>query len=378
MSRTACGSAIAHRLTGRFYRQSARPLSETASISVANDRSPTLLEVCAGSKIGRRYLTGYVSRGRRLWSHLPASFQHFSARSYGRHLNAMVRLQADRQQYFATFFLRNRPELELMRRLADQKPYGSSIDLSVLACSKGAEVYSIAWTLRSARPDLNIRIHAVDISQEIVDFAERGVYSLAWGDRSNPTQAEEAANKNKKDVQWNTQRDQSAWIFERVTSEEMRAIFQIDGDRVEVREWLKEGITWSCGDAADPKLVGALGPRDIVVANRFLCHMRPKAAERCLRNIAQIAKPGGYLFVSGIDLDVRTKLAQELGWAPVKDLIKEVHEGDVSLRQGWPLEYWGLEPFFDSRPDWRIRYASVFQIGGASNLSERRHLAEAS
>src|SRR5262249_30318294 len=78
-------------------------------------------------------------------------------------------------------------------------------------------------------------------------------------------------------------------------------------------------------------------------------------------------KPGGYLFVSGIDLNVRTKVARDLGWKPVPDLIRDIHEGDPSLRQGWPLQYWGLEPFWDDRSDWSIRSASVFQIGEASS-----------
>ena len=113
-------------------------------------------------------------------------------------------------------------------------------------------------------------------------------------------------------------------------------------------------------------MVSVLGPQDMVVANRFLCHMEPVNAERCLRIIARLVKPGGYLFVSGLDLDVRTKVAREMGWKPVTGLIREIHEGDASLRRDWPLEYWGLEPFQDNRPDWRIRYASVFQLGETS------------
>jgi hypothetical protein len=31
---------------------------------------------------------------------------------------------------------------------------------------------------------------------------------------------------------------------------------------------------------------------------------------------------------------------------------------------GWPLEWWGQEPFQAKRQDWRTRYASVFQLGG--------------
>ena len=54
-----------------------------------------------------------------------------------------------------------------------------------------------------------------------------------------------------------------------------------------------------------------------------------EAAEVCMRNIARLVKPGGYLFVSGVDLEVRTRVARSLGWKPVGDLLRETHEGDV-------------------------------------------------
>jgi SAM-dependent methyltransferase len=247
-----------------------------------------------------------------------------------------------------------------MQQLLTQKPYGSTVNISVLACSKGAEVYSILWTIRSARPDLRVCMHAVDISQEILEFAERGVYShgsCVLGARKHP------AGTGRDDVRWNTQRDQSVSIFERMTSGEVEAMFEVEGDLARIRSWLKEGIAWLRGDAADPELVDSLGPQDVVIANRFLCHMDPASAERCLRNIALLVKPGGYLFISGIDLGVRTRVARAMGWRPVTDLIREIHEGDPSLRFGWPLDYWGLEPFCDDRKGWEIRYASVFQIG---------------
>ena len=318
--------------------------------------SDELLLLGVNSRILRRCLGAYLFQSRRIWSHLPASVRLYSpGRAYGRHLHALVLLLAQRGQSHATFFLRNRAELELMRRLLDQKAHGSRVNISVLACSKGAEVYSILWAIRSARPDLKLNTHAVDISQEILEFAERGVYS-----RAKPDVVKGPKITERGDATW---RDQPESIFERMTDEEVAAMFELEGDQARVRSWLKEGITWLRGDAADPKLVEALGPQDMVVANRFLCHMEPERAERCLRNIARFVVPGGYLFVSGIDLDVRTRVAQEMGWKPVTDLMKEIHEGDVSVTRGWPLEYWGLEPFCSDRPDWKLRYASVFQIG---------------
>jgi chemotaxis methyl-accepting protein methylase len=262
-------------------------------------------------------------------------------------------------QSFGTFFLRNRPELELMGRLLSEKSCGSTLHISVLACSKGAEVYSMLWAIRTARPDLKVCMYGVDISEEILAFAERGVYlrNGAGQDKLNDTDMTLGA-----DVEWNTSRDQRSSIFERMTDGEIEAMFDLDGDLARIRPFLKEGITWLRADATDPKLKRILGPQEIVVANRFLCHMKPAAAECSLRAIARLVKPGGYLFVSGVDLAVRAKVANEMRWKPVTDLIREIHEGDSSLRMGWPLEYWGLEPLRDDRRDWKIRYASVFQI----------------
>jgi chemotaxis methyl-accepting protein methylase len=333
------------------------------TFSMATDGSQTFVRR-ANLMILRRCLNAYLFLVKRIWNHLPTFLRSLSlGRVYGRHLHGLVRLLAERKQYFATFFLRNRAELELMHRLLEQKAHGSNLDVSVLACSKGAEVYSVAWTIRSARPDLTLRMHAVDISQEILEFAEKGVYSLSSGLDVTKGANDEGTTTNRRDIAWNTARDQNAPMFERMTDKEVEAMFEIEGDQARVRPWLKEGVIWLRGDAADPELVRLLGPQDMVVANRFLCHMEPAAAERCLRNVARLVEPSGHLFVSGIDLDVRMSLAQEMGWKPVADLIKEIHEGDPSLRQGWPLEYWGLEPFWDDRSDWKFRYASVFQIG---------------
>jgi chemotaxis methyl-accepting protein methylase len=280
----------------------------------------------------------------------------------GKHLHSVVQLQADRKQYFATFFLRNRAELELMRRLVIHKARFSNLNVSVLACSKGAEVYSIAWTLRRARPDLKVKIYAVDISQEILEFAENGIYS----NRNLGPSRVSTCDAIMDDRAVNTCLDQNASIFERMNRDEVESIFEVGRDELRVRSWLKEGITWLRADAGDPQLAGALGPQDIVVANRFLCHMEPAAARRCLISIARLVGPGGYLFVSGIDLDVRTRVAREMGWKPITELMREVHEGDSSIRRGWPLRYWGLEPFYEHRSDWMFRYASVFRIGELS------------
>jgi len=162
-------------------------------------------------------------------------------------------------------------------------------------------------------------------------------------------------------------------LFEAVTAAEMEEMFQTSEEIVKVQPWIKEGIEWHVADVGDEETIRTLGPQDIVVANNFLCHMEPPDAERCLRNIARFTTPQGYLFVGGIDLDVRTKVARVLGWEPLQELLEEIHDGDIYLRRYWPSLYAGLEPLDKTRPDWKIRYAAGFQLGGAAIPSPLLH-----
>ena len=308
--------------------------------------------------IGQRCVDQYLRLGGRAWNRLPKAVRRGTLGvAYGKHLHSLVCRHAERNQSHATFFLRNRPELELLCHLIEHKGRGSALDVSVLACSKGAEVYSIVRAIRSARPDLKFTVHAVDISQEIVNFAECGTYS-----RSSSSSV---ASANGGDATWRDQlfQDRLSSMLERMTEAELEEMFEVVGDKVCVRPWLKEGIIWMQGNANDSGLAGFMGRQDIVVANRFLCHMRPVAAETCLQNVARLTKPGGYLFISGVDLDLKAKIAHKMGWKPVTHMIKEVYEGDISLIEGWPMHYWGAEPFSRDVPDWKTRYATVFEVG---------------
>ena len=301
---------------------------------------PILAKAARFQVLGKSPAGFYLRLNKRIWRCLPSRVRNlYPVRSYGAWLHSLVCLSANRQQYFGTFFLRNRPALELMRRLVQQREHGSTLKIAVLGCSVGAEVYSILWTIRSARPDLKVLLEAVDISKEILSFAEKGIYSP------------------------DTSQFVGASIFDRLSEAEMVEMFDREGDQAKVKSWLREGIRWQLGNAADAKLINILGSQDMVVASNFLCHMARADAEKCLRNIARLVSPSGYLFASGVDLDVRTKVALDLGWEPVRDLIVEIHDGDRSVRADWPWEWWGLEPLNRKRHDWQTRYAAAFRIG---------------
>jgi chemotaxis methyl-accepting protein methylase/quercetin dioxygenase-like cupin family protein len=288
---------------------------------------------------GKSPVNFYLRLNQAIWHKLPPTFTSSApVRAYGDFLNVLARRRRVRAQAFSTFFLRNRPELELIRRLLERKASGETLRVAVLGCSTGPEAYSIAWRIRSARPDLKLILHAADIAKDAVEFAKRGVYRRKTAELTNTD------------------------ICERMTPPEIDELFDKDGDALVVKQWIREGIEWSVGDAGDPALVDALGSHDMVVANNFLCHMEVPDAEACLRNIARLVKPNGYLFVSGVDLEVRGRVATDLDWNPIEDLAEEIHEGDPCMREIWPCHYGALEPLNKKKRDWKTRYAAAFQV----------------
>jgi chemotaxis methyl-accepting protein methylase len=313
----------------------------------------------------------YLGVNRWVWNHLPASYKDYrGTRAYGAHLHRLVQLQSPRTQNIGTFFLRNRPELALLIRLLDRERHGSTINLIILGCSKGAEVYSFSHAIRTARPDLDLRLRALDIDADVLEFARQGIYSLKRpvGGASSGV----AFSTLDQELAARTCAGQTRSVFERMSSDEIAAMFDCDGEQASVKPQFRDGIIWHFGDAGDPNLKDVLGSQDIVVANRFLCHMQPEQAEACLRSLASLVKPGGYLFVSGVDLEVRTRVAKDLGWVAVTELIEDIHDGDPSLRRDWPLQYWGLEPFDPRRSDRDVRYASVFRLGESQGVDSRK------
>jgi chemotaxis methyl-accepting protein methylase len=312
----------------------------------ANNRS-WLARLAKFTIFGKSPTNSFLRLNRGLWNKLPASLTtRGPAQSYGNFLHALVRFQSVRGQLQHTFFLRNRPALELLRRLVEKWDKSKILRVAVIGCSAGAEAYSVAWSTRSARPDLRLSLQGVDISRQAIEVARDGVYSLA--------------------VSEITETD----IFDRMTEAEIDEMFDRDGDALAVKSWIKEGIEWHIGDVRDSTVRDLLGSQDIVVANNFLCHMDASTAEECLRNIGDLVEPGGYLFVSGVDLNIRTKVAEHLGWTPLQELLEEIHYGDPRMQAGWPWNYSSLEPLNKKRRDWRLRYAAAFQLPLTSETSE--------
>lgn len=244
---------------------------------------------------------------------------------YDRYVRDTQRLQS---QY--TCFMRNVPQLEVLRDLLLEKDLGATVRIASIGCSTGAELYSALWVCRTARPDLHFVAQGLDICKPVLEIAQRAIY---------PPPAPAA---------------------EGVLCEALVGILEANPDGAfRVKDWLREGVSWRLGNATDPHLLDLLGPQEVVFACNFLGPMENDEAEACLRNFTRLVVPNGYLVLDGIDLDLKTRVVRSLKLAPVTARIEEVHHGDPTKR-GWPWTRWSHEPFDKNRPDWAFRYSTIF------------------
>jgi len=244
---------------------------------------------------------------------------------------AADRRAANRYQNQGTYFLRNRPELDLIYDIVSNKPKEKNINILILGCSFGMEVYSVKWRLRSLSNQINIT--GLELSEEALSIAKKGIYPLKKFD----------------------------WQFGRLSGQELNDNFTIRNNIAYISPELKQDVQWVQDNACDPDLVKRIGTYDIVLANRFLCHMFPVESASCLINIKKLIASGGYLFISGVDLKVRQKVMNSPEFTLVRDRLKDIHNGDFSLHVGWPLEYWGLEPIPENYEDYLNKFAMVYK-----------------
>jgi chemotaxis methyl-accepting protein methylase len=268
-----------------------------------------------------------------LWNGLPRAARSWKVtQAIGRLIHQRVRRVQQRGGGNYTRFFRNPPLLELLRDLALEMARGVPVKIAVLGCSTGAELYSAVWMIRTARPEQEIRALGIDISWACLEAAASGVY---------PLQATEVAGM-------------SEASYER--------LFTRQENTLSVQQRFREGVTWRVGDACSSDLAAQFELQDIVLANNFLFQMSPERAETCLRNIARLVAPNGYLCISGVDLDVRSRVVRDLRLIPVTARLEDIHTAEEGMLTAWPLFFWGLEPMDRRRQDSPARYTTVFRL----------------
>ncbi|MGZ9723999.1 CheR family methyltransferase [Rhizobium miluonense] len=250
-----------------------------------------------------------------------------------------------RLQSHYTHFMRNPPLLSAIGALASQFPRDADVTVASIGCSTGAELYSVLYAIRRARSDLHLTAHGADISDTVVDVARRGIYHPDVPAAEGSVYVAGRAEVASADVPSLTE------IMQPLPDGSLR-----------VKDWLRQGITWLTADATDDRLLELVGRQDFLLANNFMGPMEDPLAERCLRNMIRLVAPGGYLFVDGIDLDVKTRVLKASGLRPVLTNQEEIWTSE-GARGGWPWLRWGREPLNRSEADWAIRYSIIFHLG---------------
>ncbi|MEQ1928902.1 MAG: CheR family methyltransferase [Parvularculaceae bacterium] len=263
-------------------------------------------------------------------------------------LHKLARLRQERVQSNWTCFLRNRAEIAYIAELGRAVRDGGRLSVAIFGCSTGAEAFSTSYALRDSFGRIQIEIHASDVSVESIETARIARFDPAGRET------------------------------EGLSTEEMEALFEKapDGALVVRTRW-QAPVEFAVVDATAPGLAERAGVHDLVLANKFLCHMPADRARQCLRNLVSTLRPGGVLIASGVELEVRTAVARELGLLPDTAAIEPLHEGDVTLRRGWPFEYWGLEPLDRGRRDYALRYAAALIKPGANPFRRAAATTEA-
>lgn len=249
----------------------------------------------------------------------------------GQVVHWLIRRYQERYVSEYTRFFRNPPQLDALLALVKELKRGENLNLTVLGCSTGAELYSALWTIRSARPDLNVKSIGLDISASAIRTAQGGVYARDSDEMRD------------------------------IDDEKLEVMFDCGTGHHKVKQCVTEGVSFLVGDACDPNLPETLGPQDIIIANNFLIHLPNQLAEACLNNIFRLVAPGGHIFVWGVDLDIKCRVLKSLGMEPVTYNLEDIYHADVRAREVWPLKWWGLEPLDNNRCDWMVRYCTVFR-----------------
>jgi chemotaxis protein methyltransferase CheR len=270
----------------------------------------------------------------KLWNAIPPRVRTWkSTQELGRRIHRRASRVQRRGGGCFTRFFRNVPQLELVRDLVLERPRGEPVKIVSVGCSTGAELYSVVWLIRTARPTQDVQALGIDLAEECVYAASRGVY---------PCRVIEVA---------------------KLSETSHQGLFTREGKTFVIQEWVKKTVSWAVGDACSSDLAPRFGVHDVVFANNFLFHMAPERAETCLRNLASLVARDGYLVVSGADLDIRSRVLVGLGFVPVTARWEDIHAAE-DVHAAWPLQFMGLEPIDRTRQDCAARYATVFRSAG--------------
>ena len=240
-----------------------------------------------------------------------------------------------------TCFLRAPAQLGLLTGpiLDFLRPEGR-LEITLLACSNGAETYTIASALRKTHPGLDFHIHASDLHQPMIERARAAEYT----------------------------RDE-VLHSDYMTPEFLDDTFLPHGDGYVVRPELRKHVSFSQADLLDgDELRAKFGRAPLVIAQNVLFHLTPEDTARAFENLVSLMAPRSVLLIEGMQLDLRIALTARHGLTPFLQNLRQIYEETrVHTPPHWWRVYWGTEPYLSFRRNRARRYGTAFHRdeGGA-------------
>jgi len=236
-------------------------------------------------------------------------------------------------QSTTTKFFRNLQQLAALEGPLSNLTQAGSLSVLVAGCSYGCEAYSLGGFLALRFPRLNWRIDAVDISRDALEVAEAARYTSEHG----------------------------LGLSENDVANQIEArLFDRSGDTWTVAPDVRERVSFAHGDVLSEEFQ-KFKNYDLVLGQNFMIHMNDASSEIALAALVAAARPGGALFLGGMDLDTKTVLVARHKLVPLDWNIAAIHDADDMRRTAWPWYYWSLEPINRRRRDYLARYSTIFR-----------------
>lgn len=213
------------------------------------------------------------------------------------------------------------------------------IHITCIACSNGAEPYSIASVLLKQRPDIDFTIDAFDIDDAMLQKAISRTYS-----------------------------EEEVFANQYLGKDFIDFTFDVKDDSYVVKDNIFKKINFHKGNALDPNIRTADNKCDILFAQNLFNNLKPSIAKKAFLNVINLLKEDSFLFVDGMDLGLKFRLTKKKNLTPLEINIEKNYELAKTYVNAWPEWYSGLEPLSKERKDWARRYSTIFKNGSIDNV----------
>lgn len=174
-----------------------------------------------------------------------------------------------------TYFFREPSQFDILkdrilpqlfqRRRDERRPF---VTLWSAACSSGEEAYSLAILLKECFPGelATTKIVGIDLSPEVVERAQKGLYS--------------------------------DYSTRHCTDQQRASYFKKAGNQYELVPYLRRLASFHVGNLMDPASLRTQARPDLVLCRNVLIYFDKESKAKVLHNLAAVLLPPGYLFLS--------------------------------------------------------------------------------